>query len=169
MSAVLITFAVQAKGRDMEALPMSEVFLVPLRPLLGERMTLLLVGAGLLGSSLLAALVVSLGVAWNLTEISGSDTTEEATGSPYFRAFFVSTVLLGALVVSSQWVGMVKLNILIQVMNGVLMPIVVGIVFYLAVRPGILPEEHRVKGVHAIFVAMLIALCTVGAGISAFL
>merc|ERR1719198_2847767 len=162
MSSVLVTFAVQAKGKDMEALSMAEVFYSPLRPLLGDHLTLLLMGAGLLGSSLLAALVVSLGVAWNLTEFSGGVVNDGATSSPYFRVFFVSTVLLGALVVSSQFVGMVKLNILIQIVNGLLMPLVVGFVFYLAVRPGILPEEHRVKGAHAVSVAALVLVCAGG-------
>lgn len=163
MSAVLITFAVQAKGRDMEALSMGEVFFLPLRPLLGDHLTRFMISAGLIGSSLLAALVVSLGVAWNLTEFSGGTITDGTTASPSFRLFFVMTVFLGAVVVSSQCVGMVRLNILIQIVNGVLMPPVVGIVFYLAARRGILPEEHRVKGARAFVVAVLACVCAAGA------
>lgn len=162
MCSVLVTFAVQAKGQDMESLSMDQVFYIPLRPLLGDHLTLLLMGAGLLGSSLLASLVVSLGVAWNLTEFSGGAVDDGATASPYFRVFFVVTVLLGAIVVSSQLVPMVTLNILIQVVNGLLMPLVVGFVFYLAVRPGILPDEHRVKGARAVFVAALVLVCAGG-------
>jgi Mn2+/Fe2+ NRAMP family transporter len=168
MGAVLITFAVQAKGRDIENLPMGEVFLIPLRPLLGEHLTLLLMGAGLLGASLLASLVVSLGVAWNLTEYLGGAMQDQATKSPCFRVFFISTVMLGALVVSSQWVGMVKLNIIIQLINGVLMPLVVGFVFYLAIHKSILPEKHRIRGARALLVALLVVGCAVGSWRLAF-
>lgn len=163
MCAVLVTFAVQAKGRDMEALSMGEVFFLPLRPLLGDHLTRFLISAGLIGSSLLAALVVSLGIAWNLTEFSGGSISEGATASPPFRLFFMLTVFLGAVVVSSQLIGMVKLNIIIQIINGVLMPPVVGCVFYLAARRGILPEEHRVKGARAVVVAVLTCVCAAGA------
>lgn len=162
MSSVLVTFAMQARGQDMESLPMADVFYKPLRPLLGTHLTMFLMGAGLLGSSLLASLVVSLGVAWNLTEVFGGAVNDGATASPYFRAFFASTVLLGAMVVSSQLIGMVKLNILIQIVNGLSMPLVVGFVFYLAVCPGILPEEHRVKGSRAVIVAALVCLSAGG-------
>ena len=88
---------------------------------------------------------------------------EGATNSTCFRVFFLSTVLLGALVVSSQIVPMVWLNVIIQMLNGALMPLVVGIVFYLASRPGILPEQHRVKGARALITVVPILVCAVGA------
>merc|ERR1711879_837544 len=53
MCSVLITFAVQAPGTDLSKLPMKDVFLVPLQPLLGETFTKIVLAAGLLGSSLL--------------------------------------------------------------------------------------------------------------------
>merc|ERR1719443_2871904 len=85
MSCVLVTFAVQAKGIDLENLPMGQLLLT----------------AGLLGSSLLASLVVSLGVAWNLAEYSGSVLpTGGAMSSPYFQTFFVGTIMISAFVVS---------------------------------------------------------------------
>lgn len=159
MSCVLVTFAVQAKGLDLEKLPMGEVFLVPLKPLLGRLGTQLLLTAGLLGSSLLASLVVCLGVAWNLTECCGGAPSGCAMSSPCFRGFFIGTVIVSAVVVSSNLVSIMRLNILVQLLNGALMPLVVGYIFLLACKPGVLPEEHRVRGLHAFVIGLVLMAC----------
>eukprot|EP00747_Dinoflagellata_sp_TGD_P185268 gnl/TRDRNA2_/TRDRNA2_41720_c1_seq1.p1 gnl/TRDRNA2_/TRDRNA2_41720_c1~~gnl/TRDRNA2_/TRDRNA2_41720_c1_seq1.p1 ORF type:complete len:222 (-),score=43.31 gnl/TRDRNA2_/TRDRNA2_41720_c1_seq1:89-658(-) len=160
MSAVLVTFAVQAKGLDLEKLPMGEVFLVPLQPLLGRVCTHILLTAGLLGSSLLASMVVSLGVAWNLAECSGTALPgDRAMASPYFQYFFIGTVVVSAVVVSSECISIMHLNILVQLLNGALMPLVVGYIFLLVTKHGVLPEEHRVQGAHAVIVGVVLLAC----------
>jgi len=170
MCAVLITFAKQAGGVDLQAMKMGEAFSVPLQPLLGKACTQALLAAGLLGSSLLATLVISLGVAWNLAEyldleLSGQKSpriaaASKATGTPMFRFFFIGTVVLSAAVISSEMIGVMKLNILVQLLNGTLMPVVVGYVFVLVTRRGVLPDEHRVRGSYAAFVGIMVLLCS---------
>mmetsp|Transcript_72691 Transcript_72691/g.113741 ORF Transcript_72691/g.113741 Transcript_72691/m.113741 type:complete len:453 (+) Transcript_72691:92-1450(+) len=164
MGAVLITYAVQACNLDLNKLVMGEVFVAPLRPLLGDLCTRYLLSCGLIGSSLLATLVISLGVAWNLSECYTDGTSAisgKATGSAAFRMFFAGTILLSAVVVSSEWIGIMRLNILVQLLNGTLMPVVVGYVFVLVTKPGVLPEEHRLKGAPAYFVFCLVLVCSV--------
>lgn len=161
MSAVLVTFAVQARGLDLQNLVMGKVFLVPLEPLLGRASTKLLLACGLLGSSLLATLVISLGVAWNLTEsCGGAISAGAATSSPAFRMFFISTVVLSAMVVSAEWIGIMRLNILVQLLNGILMPLVVGYVFVLATCKQSLPQELRVRGLYAAIVGIMLLVCS---------
>jgi len=149
---------------------MGDAFLVPLEPLLGRTCAQALLAAGLLGSSLLATLVISLGVAWNLAEYISLDlghgtsqrivSASNATGSPMFRLFFIGTVALSAAVVSSEVIGVMRLNILVQLLNGALMPLVVGYVFRLATRAGVLPEEHRIRGTYAACVGTMVLLCS---------
>jgi len=167
MCAVLITFAVRARDLDLQTLNMGQVFLVPLEPLLGHTWTKLSLTCGLLGSSLLATLVISLGIAWNLTEyykvgevVGAASASGKATSSPLFRVLFVSTIMLSAAVVSSECIGIMRLNILIQILNGTLMPLVVGYVFYLASCCHVLPPEHRVRGVYAVTVGIMVFLCS---------
>lgn len=160
MASVLVTFAVQARGVDLNGLVMGEVFIVPLQPLLGKACTRLLVACGLLGSSLLATLVISLGVAWNLTEVCGGAThAGAATKSPLFRMFYLGSLVLSATVVSSEFIGIMRLNILVQLLNGVLMPLVVGYVYYLAVNPQTLPYQHRVRGIYGAVVGLTLLVC----------
>lgn len=166
MAAVLITFAVQAKGVDLGSLTMGNVFLVPLKPLLGERATKVLLSCGLLGSSLLATLVISLGLAWNLADFCFSASADHdhhrrgATSTLPFRICFVGTVLCSAVTISFEWIGIMRLNILIQLLNGTCMPLVVGYVYYLAVFSKALPEEHRMSGANAFLVGLMITMCS---------
>lgn len=160
MCCVLVTFAVMMPGEHIEQKAIKDVFLPAIRPLLGEASEIC-VGLGLLGSSLLAAMVISLGVAWNLTEVRGNVVSaEDATSSPTFRWFFMSTVGIGILVVYSDIIGIVKLNILVQLVDGLIMPLVVSFIFYLATSKKVLPEEHRIKGPYAIMVGILLAFCS---------
>merc|ERR1719171_17478 len=125
MCCVLITFAVMMPGLNIEKAAMKDVFLPALTPLFGETLSTLLIGAILVGSSMLSAMVISLGVAWNLTEGTGGTlSAKEATTSSTFRAFFLGTVLLGVLVVDSGIIGIVELNIAVQLVDGIIMPIV---------------------------------------------
>lgn len=162
MCCVLITFAMMMPGRQIENATVSEVFLPAMAPLLGDRLSVILVTAGLLGAAMLAAMVISLGVAWNLTEAAGgSISAEEATTSPTFRKFFIGTVGLGVFIVNSGIIGVVELNILVQLANGVIMPLVVVYIFYLATAEHILEEEHRVTGWYKYVVGSLLLFCSV--------
>jgi len=157
-TCALVTFAVQARGLELDTLPIGDVFFRPLQPLLGV-LGRIAITAGLLGSSLLSSLVVCLGLSWNLSEVfAPHGAAGTATSSKRFLALFGLTVVMGALSVGSRFIGIVRLNILIQMLNGVVMPIVVGHVFYLATSKRVL-GENRVKGVYAIAVGIALFAC----------
>ena len=71
----------------------------------------------------------------------------------WFYGMYILTLVLGATLVASD-VNLVSLNIAIEVMNALLLPIVLGFLFLLAVKA--LPEEHKLKG--AYFWTVLIVL-----------
>jgi len=171
MAAVLLIFAVRAPGLDTEHLSLAEVFLAPLRSLLGQELSRVLLAFGLLGSSLLATLVVSLGIAWNVAECWFKEKTvttallsdaDRVTGSHQFQLLFAGTVVVAAaaVLVSSFWVSIAEMNVLIQVLNGVAMPPIVGCIFLLATSKRVLPEEFRVQGLRAQMLGAIIALCS---------
>jgi len=162
MCCCLITFAVMAPGMNIENAKMKDVFLPAMEPLLGPVLSKVFVVAGLLGTSLLSSMVISLGVAWNLTESSGGTlSAKEATTTPLFRKFFIGSVVFGVLVVNSNIISIVRLNIYVQMVDGFVMPLVVSYIFYLATSSRVLPEEHRVQGPRKICVGLMLALCSV--------
>jgi len=163
MSSVLVTFAVAARNVDLEALPLREVFLLPLRPLLGEQGTVLCMALGLLGASLLASLVASLGVAWNIADYLGEESPLKRgiRDAPWFYVGYAGVVLVGALVVGSQKINVVTLNLAIQVLNGICMPGIVGVTFVLATKNGVVPPEHQLRGLYAWFIGAILSLCSV--------
>merc|ERR1719487_2933006 len=61
MCCVLITFAVTMPGSDIANSSVSEVFLPAMAPLLGDKLSVVLCSAGLLGAAMLASMVISLG------------------------------------------------------------------------------------------------------------
>jgi len=162
MCSVLVTFAATSFGLNPENMPLHEVFIRPLQPLFGEAGATLCVSCGLLGASFLASLVVSLGVAWNIADFLGevSPLKQKVRDAPWFYMGFGGTVMSGAFFVFDQ-ISIVTLNLGIQVLNGLTMPLVVSVLFYLATKPGLLPEEQRVKGAYAWCAGILLLTCAV--------
>lgn len=163
MSSVLVTFAVTARNLDLEALPLRDVFLLPLRSLLGEHITVILMAMGLLGASLLASLVASLGVAWNIADYLGEESPlkRRMSDAPWFYVGYAGVVLGGAFVVGTDKINVVTLNLAIQVLNGVCMPGIVGATFVLATKNGVVPPEHQLRGWYAWFIGTILFLCSV--------
>jgi len=117
-----------------------------LRPYLGRVGAEVLFGAGILGASLVAALVASLAGAWGLAEIFGWKHSLNARPSRHSVGFYVVyalTHVAGAILVLAS-VDLVRLAIDAEVMNAVLLPVVLG--FLLALERRALPAEHRMRG-----------------------
>jgi NRAMP (natural resistance-associated macrophage protein)-like metal ion transporter len=95
-----------------------------LAPLLGPYAPFLF-GVGLLGASLLAAAVLPLSTAYSISESFGfehgvSYTFREA---PVFQGLFTGMLALGALVTLIPGLPLIQLLVIVQVINGVLLPI----------------------------------------------
>jgi len=116
-----------------------------LTPVLGESAGRVVFGAGVLGASLVAAIVSSLALAWGVGEVAGYRRSLEYKPfeAGWFYAVYAAAVIGSAVVV---WLAssLVWLNIAAQVLNVFLMPLVIGFLVALAVKA--LPEPSRLKG-----------------------
>jgi Mn2+/Fe2+ NRAMP family transporter len=146
MAAVLITTAATiGKTNPGASLNTVQQISEALTPFLGSVAAKILFAVGMTGASIIAAIVVSLTAAWGLGEVTGFKHSLEhhPKDAPWFYATYVITLIAGALLVTSG-INLVNLNIAIEVMNALLLPIVLGFLFLLAIKA--LPEEHRLKG-----------------------
>jgi Mn2+/Fe2+ NRAMP family transporter len=116
-----------------------------LTPALGVAAGKVIFGAGVLGASLVAAIVASLALAWGVGEIAGLKRTLETKpfAAGWFYGVYAFAVIGSALAV---WTAsdLVWLNIAAQVLNAFLMPLAVG--FLVALAASALPEPYRVGG-----------------------
>lgn len=118
-----------------------------LSPYTGHWVGTLLFGMGMLGASLIAALVISIAGSWGLGEVMGfrHSLNHRLTEAPWFYGLYAAVFIMGALVVLCVQ-NLVSLAIDVEVMNALLLPIVLGFLLLLEARA--LPAEHRMQGAH---------------------
>jgi len=118
-----------------------------LTPLLGESLGRLVFSAGVLGASLVAAIVCSLALAWGVGEVTGYRRSLEnhPFEAKWFYGVYAASVVGSAAVV---WLvpDLVWLTIAAQVLNAFLLPLVIGFLVALAVKA--LPEKLRPRGLY---------------------
>ncbi|WP_083741464.1 NRAMP family divalent metal transporter [Mycobacterium sp. MS1601] len=164
MAAVLVSVAATIGRNDPNAtINTIEDITQALTPLLGETAGQILFSLGFLGAAFVAAIVVSLTAAWGLGEVldyprSLSGKPKEA---PAFYAVYIAMLVIGFAFVLSG-LNLVDLSVGIMVLNALLLPVVLGFLFALAVK--VLPEEHKLKGWYRIVVAVVLVF-TAGLGV----
>ena len=135
-----------------------------LTPVLGEGAGRIVFSAGVLGASLVAAIVSSLALAWGVGEVAGYRRSLEYRpfDAGWFYSVYAACVLgSGALVWFAS--NLVWLNIAAQVFNAFLMPLVIGLLVALAVTA--LPEPHRPRGWYLI---LIVAVCMIVSAVGIF-
>ena len=118
-----------------------------LSPLLGENFGRLVFSVGVLGASMVAAIVCSLALAWGVGEVAGYRRSLEHNpfeAKWFYGVYAVAVVGSAALV----WFvpDLVWLTIAAQVLNALLMPLVIGFLVALAVTA--LPGSLRPRGLY---------------------
>ncbi|MCG5075092.1 NRAMP family divalent metal transporter [Paraburkholderia tagetis] len=118
-----------------------------LSAVVGSQAGRLLFGAGVLGASLVAALVCSLALAWGLGEFAGyrSSLEQRPSRMPWFYGVYAAAVAGSAFLVCLA-PDLVALNVAVQVINAVMLPLVVGLLVVLALVA--LPRPHRPRGAY---------------------
>ena len=118
-----------------------------LSPLLGENVGSLVFSAGVLGASLVAAIVCSLALAWGVGEVAGYRRSLEYRpfAAKWFYGVYAASVV-GAAVLVWFVPNLVGLNIAAQVLNALLLPLVIGFLVALAVKA--LPDALRPRGLY---------------------
>ncbi|HEY2132986.1 MAG TPA: divalent metal cation transporter [Acetobacteraceae bacterium] len=133
-----------------------------LTPLLGEQVGRVVFGLGVLGAGLVAAIVSSLALAWGLGEVAGYRRSLEyhPFKARWFYAVYAVCVVGGALLVAVA-PDLVSLNLGVQVMNALLLPLVLGFLVRLAMVA--LPPAHRLRGWYLwVVVAVCVVTCILG-------
>ena len=118
-----------------------------LSPLLGVGVGRLIFSVGVLGASLVAAIVSSLALAWGMGEVTGYKHSLEYR--PFEAKWFYgvyAVCVVGAAAVVWFVPDLVGLNIAAQVLNAFLLPVVVGFLVALAAKA--LPEPFRLRGAY---------------------
>jgi len=132
-------------------------------PFLGVDVGRFVFGIGTIGAALVAAIVASLASAWGFGEVTGYRHSLEHRPfeAPWFYAIYSLAVIAGAVLVDLV-PNLVGLNIAVEVMNALLLPMVLGFLVALAFRA--LPPEHRLRGVYA-WVVVMVSVLTAGLGV----
>jgi hypothetical protein len=118
---------------------------------------------GTIGAAMVAAIVVSLAAAWGFGEVTGYKHSLEhhPFEAPWFYGAFSLAVIGGAIVVGVA-PNLVALNIGVEVMNALMLPVVLGFLVLLAIKA--LPAEHRIRGFYA-WIVVGVSLVTSGLGV----
>jgi NRAMP (natural resistance-associated macrophage protein)-like metal ion transporter len=166
MAAVLIaTGATIHKSGSNASLSDVQSIAHAIIPALGDTVGRLVFAAGMSGAALVATVVVCLTAAWGVGEVAGYKRSLEdhPLEAPWFYGIFSVCLVGGGLLVASG-VNLVGLSVGVEVMNALLLPIVLGFLYLLALKA--LPEEHRLKGAYAWGVGAVVAV-TAGFGVYA--
>ncbi len=126
----------------------------------GSRLGRLLFGAGVLGASLVAAIVCSLALAWGLGEVAGYKRSLEQrpASAPWFYGIYAAAVASSAFIV---WLApnLVSLNVGVQVVNAVMLPLVAGLLVVLSFVA--LPHAHRPRSAYLWLVCACVAVVSI--------
>lgn len=168
MMSVLIATAATI-GKTNPGAPLDTIHQISdaLIPTLGPGLGKILFALGIIGASIVAAIVVSLTAAWGLGEIMGfrRSLQDHPKDAPWFYGIYSTVLIIGSVVVSSG-INLVNLSIAVEVMNALLLPIVLGFLYLLACRT--LPEQYRLKSWYGLFVGVVLFITSVfglGAGV----
>ncbi len=169
MAAVLVTTAATI-GKTNPGAPLNTVHQISeaITPFLGTTAGHILFAIGITGSSLVAAIVVSLTAAWGLGEVTGYHRSLEHKPheAPWFYSIYTLALIAGGVIVASNCINLVNLSVAVEVMNAVLLPIVLGFLFLLAVK--CLPKEYRLQGSYAWIIGIILGVTAIfglGAGL----
>ncbi|OYV25557.1 MAG: metal transporter [Acidocella sp. 20-63-7] len=132
-------------------------------PYLGPEVGRAIFGLGVIGAGMVAAIVASLALAWGLGEVAGYKRSLEhkPLQAKWFYAVYTLCVIGGAALVGFA-PNLISLNVAVQVMNALLLPLVLGFLVRLALVA--LPPAHRPQGVYK-WVVIVVCVITCGFGV----
>jgi len=164
MAAVLVAAAATIAKHDPNASLNSVGDMAnALIPFLGTSVGKLVFGAGVIGAGMVASIVASLALAWGLGEVAGyrRSLEDHPLEAKWFYGVYAGCVLAGAVLVAVV-PNLVFLNIAVEVMNALLLPMVLGFLIALAIFA--LPPNVRLRGPYK-YVVIGTAVLTAGLGV----
>ncbi len=169
VTAAVLVAAAATFHRGLHAVQLDSVpqiagaFSATLGPLTGR----LVFVAALGGGALVATVTVCLTAAWALGEVAGFHHSLEhhPLQAPWFYGSLALMLVAGGALVASG-INLIRLSIAMGVVNALLLPVALGVLFRLART--VLPEPVRLKGAYAAVVGTLFA-CAAGTAVYAAL
>ncbi|HUW80177.1 MAG TPA: divalent metal cation transporter, partial [Acidocella sp.] len=163
MAAVLIAAAASIRPHAPQA-SLSTVGQMSqaMTPYLGPEFGRLIFGLGVIGAGMVAAIVASLALAWGLGEVAGYKRSLEyhPLKARWFYAVYTICVIGGATLVGIA-PNLISLNVGVEVMNALLLPLVLGFLVRLSIVA--LPEAHRLKGKYMyVVIGVCVITCAFG-------
>jgi Mn2+/Fe2+ NRAMP family transporter len=166
MIGVLVATAATI-GRTNPNAPLNTVQQISdaLTPFLGTELGRIVFAVGMSGAAIVATIVVSLTAAWGVGEVAGyrRSLADHPREAPWFYGIFTLCLIAAGVLVASG-ANLVALSVGVQVLNALLLPIVLGFLYALALRA--LPDPYRLKGPYAVVVGAVVFV-TAGFGIYA--
>lgn len=161
MAAVLIACAAtigKSGGQGVSLTTVGEMSQA-LTPFLGDTVGRLVFSAGVLGAGMVAAIVATLALAWGVGEVTGYRRSLQVppTQARWFYGVYAACVAACAVLVAI-WPNLVALNVGVQIMNALMLPLVLGFLILLSVRA--LPAAHRLQGWYLWVVVTVVGLTT---------
>ena len=146
MAAALVACAAVIGGADHKVtLDTVGDMAAALTPLLGAAGGKLVFSLGVLGAGMVAAIVASLALAWGIGEVAGYQRSLELPPRRAYWFYGVYAVCIaGGAVVIGVAPDLVSLNVGVQVMNALLLPLVLFFLVALAIKA--LPPGLRLAG-----------------------
>ncbi len=164
MAAVLIATAATI-GRLNPNAPLNTVHQLSeaITPYLGDTWGRMVFSMGILGAGMVAAIVASLAGAWGWGEVTGFRHSLEhhPKDAPWFYGIYTAIIIAGAVAVISI-PDLVSLDIGVEVMNALLLPLVLGFLVALAMKA--LPAEHRLRGPY-LWLVLFVVILSAGLGV----
>ena len=163
MASVLIAVAATV-GKTRPNTPLDDVPEIghALMVFLGNGFGKVVFAAGMAGAALVATIVVCLTAAWGIGEVAGYKRSLEhhPLEAPWFYGIFSICLFAGGVLVASG-VNLVALSVAVEVMNALLLPIVLGFLYLLALKA--LPEGYRLSRFYNLVVGTVVVV-TAGFG-----
>lgn len=163
VAALVAVAATIGRSADSASLATIGDLAKALTPFLGTGVGRLVFAAGILGAAMISSIVVSLAAAWGIGEVSGyrHSLEHKPLDAPWFYGIYTLCILVGAVLVAVV-PDLVSLNLGVEVMNALLLPLVLGFLVALAWRA--LPSSVRPRGVY-LWIIILVTLLTTGFGV----
>jgi len=168
MIGALVTMAALRTAGNLDTV---REIVTALEPVFGFQMARMVITLAFTGGSMCASFVVSLAATWAVNEALDLDDTTSSldrspTEAPYFYGAFIGVIAFGAAILLSG-INIVRLNIFVELMDGLLLPFAIGFLFLLA-SSDVLPIGSRLVGAEKWMlggVFSIVTIVSIGTGV----
>jgi len=131
-----------------------------LTPHLGSIAGRILLSLGMIGGAMIGAIVVTITASWTLGEVVGFGRSLDKSPieAPGFFIVYLLILAIATTICLTLPQFLVKISIIVETMNAVLVPVVLVFTFLLSYNH--LPPEIRLQGVYAVIVGIVFIICS---------